>query len=105
MILSSGMMNAFYKTLDMKTLDLRIHICRRLWDICSDPSTNSMSRDRLIIELKAGGVSPNHLEEVKKTLASNFADLDFLDFLTYIPLFLAIHNSIIKNPFFSSIER
>lgn len=100
----SSMMKTFYKSLDMKTLDLKTHLCRSLWQACSDPQTRVMSKERLIIELRAGGIESSRIDEVKKTLAANGKDLDFLDFLTYIPLFLAIHNAVITNPFRSSVD-
>lgn len=58
-----------------------------------------MSKDRLMLELKAGGISQCHEDYVKKTLTGEGMNLDFLDFLTYIPLFLLIHHSVVSNPF------
>ncbi|KAL0195979.1 hypothetical protein M9458_009551, partial [Cirrhinus mrigala] len=46
--------------------------------------------EQLLVELKAGGIRPEH-----EALRS----LDLLDFLAHLPLFILIHNSVIANPF------
>lgn len=57
-----------------------------------------MAAEKLIVELRAGGVSPQHEVLITKTLTDSNKKLDFLDFLTYLPLFLLIHQSVIHNP-------
>ena len=49
------------------------------------------------MELRAGGVSYEHECEVREELA-HMDGLDLLDFLTYIPLFIMIHDSVVDNP-------
>lgn len=86
--------------MDTKVIDISITFCQRLWSSTHDPDTNNlMSKDRLMLELKAGGISPQHEEYVKQALMEQNRGLDFLDFLTYIPLFLLIHRSVVTNPF------
>ena len=62
-----------------------------------DPETNKISLDQLCVDLRAGGVSFEHELEVREKLAHLDA-LDLLDFLTYIPLFIMIHESVVENP-------
>ena len=83
----------------MQTIEMNTHFCTQLWESCQDSDTNLMSKDKLILELKAGGISPTHENFVRKSLTSSNKQLDFLDFLTYIPLFILIHRSVITNPF------
>jgi hypothetical protein len=62
-----------------------------------DKETNRISLDQLCIELRAGGVSEKHEKEVREKL-SHLKSLDLLDFLTYVPLFIMIHQSVVANP-------
>ena len=49
------------------------------------------------MDLRAGGVSLEHELEVRDKLG-HMKSLDLLDFLTYVPLFLMIHESVVENP-------
>ena len=62
-----------------------------------DPDTNKISIDQLCVDLRAGGVSLEHEFEVREKLSHTDA-IDLLDFLTYIPLFIMIHESVVENP-------
>ena len=83
--------------MDYQMLDLRICLARTLWECNVDPDTQTISMDQMCVELQAGGVSPEHELEVRDKLG-HICALDLLDFLTYIPLFLMVHNSVVKNP-------
>ena len=75
-----------------------ICVCfQTLWECNVDPETNKISIDQLCVELRAGGVSYEHECEVREELA-HMDGLDLLDFLTYIPLFIMIHDSVVDNP-------
>lgn len=54
--------------------------------------------EQLLVELKAGGIRPEHEASVRRELR-NLRSLDLLDFLAHLPLFILIHNSVIANPF------
>jgi len=90
-------MRLLIRKADMRQLDMKAHICRTLWESSVDPATNFMSTDKLLLELKAGGVGLEHENEARRKLAAE-KPIDFLDFLTYIPLFMMIHDSVIANP-------
>ena len=62
-----------------------------------DPDTNRISIDQLCVELRAGGVSLEHEQEVREKLG-HLGSLDLLDFMSYVPLFIMIHTSVIHNP-------
>ncbi|CAI9735968.1 Hypothetical predicted protein [Octopus vulgaris] len=81
-----------YQLLDMKTFK-----CKTLWECNVDPDTHKISLDQLCVDLKAGGVSLSHEEEVRSKL-QHLNALDLLDFLTYVPLFIMVHNSVVDNP-------
>ncbi len=73
-------------------------IClQSLWECNVDPGTNTISLDQLMIELRAGGVSYEHEIEVREKL-SHLHALDLLEFLTYVPLFIMIHEAVVDNP-------
>ena len=48
-----------------------------------------------MLGLTAGGLSAEQREQTLKVLGKTTA-LDFLDFLTYIPLFIHIHDHILQ---------
>lgn len=50
-----------------------------------------------MLGLTAGGLSAEQREQTLKVLGKTTA-LDFLDFLTYIPLFIHIHDHILQDP-------
>ena len=62
-----------------------------------DHDTNRIPCDQLWVELRAGGVSPEHEQEARMKLGPLMA-LDLFDFLTYVPLFIMIHESVVLNP-------
>ena len=51
----------------------------------------------LMIEFEAGGVTPEHLAFARSKF-SNKSHFDLLDYLSYIPLFVYIHDRIVRNP-------
>lgn len=56
-----------------------------------------LSAEQLLVELRAGGIRPEHEEAVKSQL-QRIHSLDLLDFLAHLPLFLLIHSTVIANP-------
>ena len=53
----------------------------------------------LAVELQAGGLTTEHVEFVVDRLNHEGKGLvEFLDYLTYVPLFVEIHDSIYGNP-------
>lgn len=64
-----------------------------------------MPKEKLLVELRAGGLRPSHVDSVLQKLASTQRHLDFLDFLSYIPLFIYIHLSVVSNPLDTSQTR
>ncbi|XP_033101629.1 uncharacterized protein LOC117104866 isoform X4 [Anneissia japonica] len=91
-------MKNLIQRMDFKMLDMKVFRAKELflWNV--DEATNQLSLERLMIELKAGGVSQEHQDEVKAKLG-HLGTLDVLDFLTYLPLFILMHSSVISNPF------
>ena len=77
---------------------------QKLWECNVDHETNKISLDQLVVDLRAGGVSFEHEMEVREKLSHLYA-LDLLDFLTYIPLFIMIHESVVQNPLDDTREK
>ncbi|XP_074652431.1 uncharacterized protein LOC141906865 isoform X3 [Tubulanus polymorphus] len=89
---------------DFKMLDMKMFMCRTLWECNVDHETNTIPLHQLCVELRAGGISASHELEVREKL-SHLHALDLLDFLTYIPLFLMIHCSVVDNPLDDSRDK
>ncbi|XP_067855357.1 uncharacterized protein [Heptranchias perlo] len=92
-----GFTRSLIGNMDFKALELRIYRAKQLFLCNMDPESNTISVQQFLVELKAGGISRVHEEEVRKELRHTKA-LDLLDFLTYLPLFVLIHNSVVSNP-------
>ncbi|ESO89244.1 hypothetical protein LOTGIDRAFT_229132 [Lottia gigantea] len=83
--------------MDFQTLEMKLFLCKTLWECNVNRETNTIPIEQLIIELRAGGVSYQHECQVRKKL-SHLKALDLFDFLTYVPLFIMIHESVVDNP-------
>eukprot|EP00105_Crassostrea_gigas_P020974 XP_011439926.1 PREDICTED: uncharacterized protein LOC105337062 isoform X5 [Crassostrea gigas] len=90
-------MKLLIDTMDFRTLEMKTFMCKRLWECNVDKETNRISLEQLCIELRAGGISEKHEREVREKLG-HLKSLDLLDFLTYVPLFIMIHQSVVDNP-------
>ncbi|XP_022105993.1 uncharacterized protein LOC110987510 isoform X2 [Acanthaster planci] len=82
---------------DLQMLDWKMYRGKELFEWCIDESSSRLSVPRLLIELRAGGVSDEHLDEVRDKFGED-GMLDLLDFLTYLPLFIMTHESVVCNP-------
>uniref|UniRef100_A0A1I8J9I5 EF-hand domain-containing protein n=1 Tax=Macrostomum lignano TaxID=282301 RepID=A0A1I8J9I5_9PLAT len=94
--LDTWMRNAINE-ISFKILDMKLFLCKSLWESCVPDGFRTMNIDQLAIELLAGGVANKHIEEVRMRLGPT-REFDLLDFLTYIPLFILLHTSIVDNP-------
>ncbi|XP_072340865.1 uncharacterized protein [Scyliorhinus torazame] len=92
-----GFMRSLIGKMDFKTLELRVDRAKQLFLCNLESESTTISIQQFLVELKAGGISRVHEEEVRKELQYKKA-LDLLDFLTYLPLFVLIHNSVVSNP-------
>lgn len=83
--------------LDLSTVENKVFKVKNLWNFLVDKSLRKILISDLMIEFEAGGVTSEHVEYTRrKFLQKRYFDL--LDYLTYIPLFVYIHDRIIKNP-------
>ncbi|KAM5171222.1 uncharacterized protein ACMZJ9_003966 [Mantella aurantiaca] len=90
-------MRSLIDHVDFKALELKMCKAKQLFLCNIDAESKSISVQQLLVELKAGGISREH-EEAAQLQLSHIKKLDILDFLTYLPLFVLIHNSVISNP-------
>lgn len=63
----------------------------------ANKSTKTIEINELMIEFEAGGVSNEHLRFAKEKFSNKF-EFDLIDYLSYIPLFVFIHDRIVSNP-------
>ncbi|XP_040200213.1 uncharacterized protein LOC120932123 [Rana temporaria] len=90
-------MRSLIDHMDFKALELKMCKAKQLFLCNIDAESKSISVEQLLVELKVGGISREH-EEAAQLQLSHIKKLDILDFLTYLPLFVLIHNSVISNP-------
>lgn len=79
-------------------------VFQRLFLCYVDEAKKTISLEELILGLTAGGLTADQKEQTLKVLGRTAA-LDFLDFLTYIPLFIHIHDHILQDPLGTVVYR
>lgn len=84
--------------LDLSTVENKLFKVRNLWSYLVDKQTRTINISELMVEFEAGGVTEEHVEYARSKFASR-SHFDLLDYLTYIPLFVYIHDRIVQNPF------
>ncbi|XP_053321289.1 uncharacterized protein LOC128492675 [Spea bombifrons] len=90
-------MRSLIDHMDFKALELKMYKAKQLFLCNIDEESKIINVGQLLVELKAGGISQEH-EEAAQLQLRHIKKLDILDFLTYLPLFVLIHNSVISNP-------
>ncbi|KAL5015365.1 hypothetical protein ScPMuIL_009635 [Solemya velum] len=88
--------------LDYNALNVKMSRCKELFSLLQDdeivPNGNALA-STLKVELIAGGMTPEHTIYVLNKFNRDGKGLvDFLDFVMYIPLFITIHERIVKDP-------
>ncbi|XP_056312341.1 uncharacterized protein LOC130223526 [Danio aesculapii] len=98
-------MRSLISKLDFKSLQMKLYKAKQLFLFLLEAQTGGtvapegrIEAEQLLVELKAGGIRPEHEASVRRELR-NLHSLDLLDFLAHLPLFILIHNSVIANPF------
>jgi len=84
--------------MDALSIENKVFKVKKLWDFLVDKDTKTVRLDDLMIEMQAGGVAQDNLRYAREKFYGK-ASFDLLDYLTYIPLFVHIHQSIIDQPF------
>jgi hypothetical protein len=90
--------NGFLPKLDMISIENKVFKVRKLWDFLVNEDTKLIKVDDLLIEMKAGGVSTEHIKHASEKFSGS-PTFDLLDYLAYCPLFVAMHEKIVRNPF------
>ncbi|XDV25025.1 hypothetical protein PO909_029028 [Leuciscus waleckii] len=98
-------MRSLVSKMDFKSLEMKLYKAKQLFLFLLEAQTGGagapegcIEAEQLLVELKAGGIRPEHEASVRRELR-NLRSLDLLDFLAHLPLFILIHNSVIANPF------
>ncbi|XP_051546821.1 uncharacterized protein LOC127436607 [Myxocyprinus asiaticus] len=98
-------MRSLISKMDFRSLEMKLCKAKQLFLFLLEAQAGGavahqgyIEAEQLLVELKAGGIRPEHEESVRRELR-NLRSLDLLDFLAHLPLFILIHNSVIANPF------
>ncbi|XP_067933042.1 uncharacterized protein [Watersipora subatra] len=88
---------------DFEALDVKMEKCKELYELLqegtSDKPYGTIPLRSLHVELQAGGLSDEHLNFVtSKFNVTEKGYVEYLDFLTYVPLFVELHDRICSNP-------
>ena len=88
---------------DYNALEVKLDKAKKLFYLMCDRADivpdGYCTVEALGIELTAGGLSRENMEMcLRKFNREKKGFVDFLDFLTYVPLFVEIHESILTNP-------
>eukprot|EP00111_Clytia_hemisphaerica_P004413 TCONS_00012622-protein len=91
--------------IDLKTMERRLEKCKELYMLINEEFNKTdqefrtdRSAENLFAELIAGGMNEKEMKSIMEKLV-NDGRVDFLDFAMYIPLFIKIHETILKTPF------
>lgn len=84
-------------SLDLSTVENKVFKAKHLWKVLSDARTRTIDMHDLMIEFEAGGVTAEHVQFAREKF-SDKSEFDILDYLSYIPLFVYIHDRIVSNP-------
>lgn len=82
---------------DLFTIENKVFKVKNLWNYLVDQETKLICIKDVLIEFEAGGVTSKHVEYAKEKFSHKIY-FDIVDYLTYIPLFVHIHDKIIRNP-------
>ncbi|RNA05418.1 neurofilament medium polypeptide-like isoform X2 [Brachionus plicatilis] len=82
---------------DLFTVENKVFKVKNLWSYLVDRETKLICIKDVLIEFEAGGVTSKHVEYAKDKFSHKIY-FDIVDYLTYIPLFVHIHDKIIHNP-------
>lgn len=85
---------------DFRAMETKMDACKHMFYLLDETRDGLVPMDNLMYQVRAGRISPEH----EKVIIDRFSEdgklyVDFLDFLTYLLLFLEIHETINENPF------
>uniref|UniRef100_A0A1I8GKL1 EF-hand domain-containing protein n=1 Tax=Macrostomum lignano TaxID=282301 RepID=A0A1I8GKL1_9PLAT len=102
------MLRKLVNKVDFDALDFKIDRCRELFHLLESGGTappGCIPIEGLAVELLAGNLKDEHFGSVMRKLTrEKKGHIDFLEFLTYVPLFLEIHQRIVADPLSSDAQ-
>jgi hypothetical protein len=93
--------NGFLPRLDMISVENKLFKVKKLWDYLVNKDTKLIKVYDLLIEMRAGGVTAEHIKHASEKFSGSLF-FDLLDYLVYIPLFVLMHETIVQNPLHST---
>ncbi|CAF0792970.1 unnamed protein product [Brachionus calyciflorus] len=82
---------------DLFTIENKVFKVKNLWTHLADRETKLIYINDVLIEFEAGGVTSKHVQYAKEKFSQK-TYFDLIDYLSYIPLFVHIHDKIVTNP-------
>lgn len=94
------MVRGMVNSTDFRAMEAKMNACKQMFYLLDEKRDGLVPMDMLMYQVRAGRISPEH----EKIIIDKFSEdgktyVDFLDFLTYLLLFLEIHDTINENPF------
>lgn len=82
-----------------EAMELKINGCKDMYYMLDEKKDGFVEFDMLMREVRAGQITQEHEDIIiDKFMENGKSHVDFLDFLTYIPLFMEIHDTINMSP-------
>jgi len=100
--LVKGMVNK----MDAYAMQKKMMGCKQMFYLLDEHKDGMVEMDMLVREVRAGRITQEHEDIIlAKFSEDGKVYVDFLDFLTYIPLFMEIHDTINDNPLKTKREK
>ena len=82
-----------------EAMELKINGCKDMYYMLDEQQDGFVEFEMLMREVRAGQITQEHEDIIiDKFMENGKSHVDFLDFLTYIPLFMEIHDTINLSP-------
>lgn len=84
--------------LNMASVENKVFKVKNLWNHLVDRQSKTLCIEDVLTEFEAGGVTHEHVMFARDKFSTK-THFDLMDYLTYIPLFVYMHDHIVENPF------
>ena len=93
------MVKTMINKMDTRAMERKMQGCKDMFYLLDEKEDGFVEMEMLVREVRAGQITQEHEDLIVNKFSENGkCFVDFLDFLTYIPLFMEIHDTINSNP-------
>ena len=93
------MVKTMINKMDTRAMEQKMQGCKDMFYLLDEKEDGFVEMEMLVREVRAGQITQEHEDLIVNKFSENGkCFVDFLDFLTYIPLFMEIHDTINSNP-------